>query len=261
MIKIWYSDIDWENIDGQVVKMSIGNEMYINSRFTYNYTPPVITEDTWNGKTFPVQINIWDSYVIEFATKEQSINTIAKIQACENIIVEDCETNEIIKVDTSTSSGLSVEPGDRFMTANMGFNFVFKSKKTPIYPGIARYNTNTLQIVIDGNTYNYYSDKDLINFITDAEQSKYNNGIGYDSTSKTACKYGVRMVFYLMESEAIILKGHVENLGQTSWSATINPLTDNITSIEIGVCKLTALTEGLYRCEVEFITDYNTNYA
>jgi hypothetical protein len=48
--------------------------------------------------------------------------------------------------------------------------------------------------------------------ITDAEQSKFSNSSGYDETSRTACIYGVRLVFYLLESDAITLKERVENL-------------------------------------------------
>lgn len=259
MIKIWYSDIDWENIEGQIIKMSLANELYLNTRLTYNYTPPIITTDTWNGKTFPVQINIWEAYIIEFATKEQGIHTISKMQACENITIEDCETNEIIQVDTSSDGGVSIELIDRFLTANQAYNLIFKAKKTPIYPGIARYNTNILEIIISGTTYNFYSDKEVINFISDAEQINYTNGSGINETAKTVAKFGSRMVFYLMESDALSLKGKVENLGYTS--IKINPATDNIIAVEIGICKLTALPEGLYKCEVELITDSSVNYA
>jgi hypothetical protein len=259
MIKIWYEDIDWTAYDGKIIKMSLGNELYLNTRFTYNYTPPVITEDTWNGKTFPVQINIWESYIIEFGTKEQSIHAISKMQACQKVWIEDTETNEIIQVDNTSSGGLAVELGERFLTANQSYNLVVKSKKTPTYPGIARENTNVLQIVIDAVTYPFYTDKDLINFISDAEQINYSNGSGLNETSKTVAKYGTRLVFYLMESDAISLKEKVENLGYTS--IIVNPLTDNIIAVEIGICKLTALTEGLYKCEVELITSSSINYA
>lgn len=258
MIIIRFSDTDWTTESGKIIKMSVQNEFITNSRMTYNYLAPIITEDTWNGKQFPVQINIWESCLIEFAVKEMAIHMMNKLQSCENITVEDTGTGEIITLDTQSSGAISLEASERSDT-NMWFNLICRSNKISLYPGIARNNTNTLRIVKNLVNYDFYTDKDIISFVTDSVKSNYTNGSGIDYTAKTVSKNGKKMVFYLMETQANDLKNKIENLGFTSIS--INPLTDNISVSEVGTCKLTLLTEGLYRCEVELIINSNVNYA
>jgi hypothetical protein len=255
MLKIQFSDTDWTDVNGRILKMSVENELFINSRLSYNYLAPVITEDVWNGKQFPVQINIWESCIIEFAVKEMAIHMMNKLQSCENIICTDLSTGEIITLDTQSSGAISLEPSDRFDT-NQFFNLICRSNKISIFPGIARHNTNILRIVKDLVNYDFYTDKDIISFVSDPEISKVvNYQTGLDSASKTVSKNGKKMVFYLMETQAIDLKKKIENVGYTS--ILINPLTDNIPVLELGICKLSLLSEGLYKCEVDLIISGN----
>jgi len=259
MIIIKFSDVDWIQADAKVVKMSLENELLVNARLTYDYLPPVITEDSWNGRTFPVQKNIWESYIIEFAVKEVAIHAQAKMMACQNITIEDTETAELITVDTTVNGGISLEGGDRYSTTNKSFNLICRSNKISTYPGIAKLNTNYLRIIKNTITYPFYTDYELVYDITDAEVSNASNKDGLNSTSKSFSRNLVKMVFYLKNPEAINLKYLVENLGYSS--LVINPSTTNIVITELGKCKLTLLTEGLYRCECEFVINSNLLYA
>jgi len=259
MITIKFSDIDWINVDGQIIKMSLENEFNTQARLTHNYLAPIITEDTWNGKSFPVQINLWESYLMEIAVKELSIAMLAKIQSCSYIEITDSMTNETIIADTKASGGISIEMVDRFQTTNQSFNFIVRTKKVSLYPGIAKNNVNLLRILISPSFYDFYTDADIISFVSDAAKNDYDNSNGIATTAKSIVKRGSKMVFYLMETAAISLKEKIENIGYTS--ATINPATLNKTVIEQGKCSLTLLTEGLYKCECELITSSKVAYA
>lgn len=253
MLKIWSEDINWTNDDGQIIAMSNPSCLYLNSRLVHSYLPPVITEDTWNGRTFPVQIDIWNSYQVHFSLKEISLQQIQKIQICQKLYLESLTTNEIIIVDTKASGGISIEPGGRLGSVDQSFIMTFRTNRTVTYPGLARLNTNNLRIVIGANTYNYYTDYDIISYIEDTEKSdySYDNGIKY--TAKTINRQGKQLIFYLMETDAVALKEYLETAAASN--IVINPLTDNTVSLETGVCKLTQLTEGLYKCECTIITE------
>jgi hypothetical protein len=258
MIRIRFSDTDWLDSQGRVVKMSLEKELNANSRLTYAYTAPVITEDTWKGRTFPVQINQWESYTIQFAVKEVAIHALAKMQVCKNIEIEDTSTGEIITVDTLSSGAISIEPGNRY-DSNQYFTITVKANKIKSYPGLAVLNTNVLRITINLIDYNFYTDFDIIDFVTDAEAAKYQDGVGIDVVTKTNSKNGKRMLFYFMEATAMDLKRKCENLGFSAM--VINPLSNNFVTLETGKCKLTELTEGLYKCECEFIVSANQNFS
>lgn len=255
MIIIRFSDVDWLDVDAKILKMSIEDKLMVNARLTYDYTPPVITEDSWNGITRPVQKNIWESYIIEFAVKEVGIHALAKMQSCQNITIQDTATNEIITVDTSVNGGISLEGGDRYLSANKSFNLVCRSNKISTYPGIAKLNTNNIRIVKNNITYNFYTDMELIYSVSDAKLEKASNKEGLNYVSKSFSENIIQVLFYLKNPDAMNLKLLVENLGYTS--LIINPSSDNIVITEIGECKLTQLTEGLYRCECKFIINAN----
>jgi len=258
MIIIKFSDTDWVNASGQIIKMSIENEFITNARLSYNYLAPVITEDNWNGKQFPVQINIWENCLIEFAVKEMAIQMMNKIQSCKNVTIEDTSTGELITLDTQSSGAISLEIADKFETIQF-FVLNCRSNKICIYPGIARNNTNTLRIIKDLVTYDFYTDQEIISFVSDAIQTKIiNQTTGLDATTKSFSKNGKKMVFYLMETMANDLKYKIENLGFSSMA--INPLAENISITELGTCKLTLLSEGLYSCEVELFISGNIKY-
>jgi len=258
MIRIRFSDTDWLDSQGRIVKMSLEKELNTNSRLTYNYAPPEITQDTWKGKTFPVQINQWEAYTIHFAVKELGIHALAKMQVCKNIEIEDTETGETIIVDTVSNGGIAIEPGNRYDT-NQYFTISVKANKIKSYPGLAVSNTNVLRITLNLIDYNFYTDFDVIDFVTDAENAKYQDGEGVDVITKTNSKNGKRILFYFMEATAVDLKRKCENLGFSSM--VINPNTNNFVTLETGKCKLTELTEGLWKCEREFIISPNQNFA
>jgi len=254
MIRIYFSDTDWTDSQGRILKMSLENELNTNARLTYNYTAPEITEDTWKGRTFPVQKNIFESYKIQFAIKEVATHMLAKMQICRHIRILDTETNESIIVDTQSKGGISLEVGNRYDT-NQYYNLLINSNKIKLYPGLPVANTNLLRVSIDLVDYDFYTDFEIIDFVTDVEGQKIPDGLGIDIYTKTNSKNGKRMLFYFMESQAVSLKKKCENLGFSS--IRINPLTENIVILEIGKVKLSELSEGLYKCEAEFITSPN----
>jgi hypothetical protein len=254
MIRIYFSDTDWIDSQGRILKMSLENELNTNAQLTYNYTAPETTEDTWKGRTFPVQKNIFESYKIQFAIKEVATHALAKMQVCRDIRIVDTETNESIIVDTQSKGGISLEVGNRYDT-NQYYNLLVNSNKIKLYPGLPVANTNLLRISIDLIDYDFCTDFEIVNFVTDVDPAKYQDGLGVDIVSKTNSKNGKRMLFYFMENQAIDLKKKCENLGFSS--IRINPLTENIPILEIGKVKLSELSEGLYRCEAEFIISPN----
>jgi hypothetical protein len=258
MIRIYFSDIDWIDSQGRILKMSLENDMNTNARLSYNYVAPVITEDSWKGRTFPVQKNIWESYKIQFAIKEVATHMLAKMQACRDIRIVDTETKESIIVDTQSNGSISLEVGNRYDT-NQYYNLIVNCNKIKLYPGISVNHTNTLKITIGLLTYDFYTDFEIIDFVTDPVPAKYTNNKGLDIYTKTNSKNGKMMLFYFFEADAISLKLKCENLGFSS--IVINPATDNIQVAEIGKVKLSTLSEGLYRCEAEFIISPNQNFA
>lgn len=256
MLKIWFEDIDWESVNGDTYLMSSPNYFYYNSRLLHNYTPPTIIEDSWNGKTFPVQIDIWEGYQVQIAMKEISLQHLAKMQACKKLFIEDLETNEIIEVDTETNGGITVEPIGRLGTANQSFMLSFKSNRILSYPGLVRDNTHHLAITYDTSTYNFYTDYSVINFISDTEQSQYEAGTGIRYTAKSVNREGKKLLFFLMESDAIELKKYSELALPADVALDITTV-----PLEVLKCTLSEISEGLYKCEVEMITDSNVNYA
>lgn len=255
MIRIWFKDVSWTNKDGEVIPMQYAKEIVMNARLNHAYKQPIITEDTFNGKTYPVQITVSDYYNIVFGQREMSLNDISKMQACKEIWVQSYDTNEIIEVDTTSSGGIIVEPGERLSSANMGFIMSFQSKKTVTYPALPRLNTNHLEITIDAVTYDYYTDYDFMVFNTDAERSDYLNNSGQIYTSKTVQKSGYKIVFYYLETQANLLKLHLEQAKPENIA-----FNTSIVPIEFSKCTNTMLAEGLYKCEVELITSVNLNY-
>lgn len=254
MIKIWFSDIDILNDAGQTVKME-NNFFFVNTLIQRNYTPPIITEDTWNGRTFPVQTDIWEGYQIKVAQKDISTNLLSLMQTCKTIIIQDCETNEIITIDTEASGAITIEPQGRLGTVNQSFLITFKSNRMLSYPGLVRNNTYNLKCTYNSVQYTFYTDKDIINFVNDTEQSQYQNDSGINYTSKSISKEGKRMLFYYPETEALFLK-EVCELTEPA-DIIVN---DSGTVKENIKCTLTALTEGLYKCELEIITDSTVYY-
>lgn len=254
MIKVWFSDIDILNASGQTIKLE-NNFFYVNSCILRNYLPPIITEDSWNGQTFPVQIDIWDGYQMKVAQRDLSINFLALVQSCKTVIIQDCDTNEIINIDTSASGAITIEPQGRLGTVNQSFLITFKSNRQLSYPGIVRNNTYNLKCTYNSVEYTFYTDKDIINFVNDTETEQFDNESGIKYTSKTISKEGKRMLFYYPETEALFLKKICE------LTEPANILINEVTTVlENMKCTLTALTEGLYKCEVEAITSSLVNY-
>jgi len=255
MIRVWFKDIAWADSDGNVIPMNYAKELVFNARLNHAYKQPIITEDSFNGKSYPVQITISDAYQIQFGQREMSIGDISKLQACKEIWVQDFETNELIEVDTTSSGGFTIEPGERLQSANMSFIMTFSTKKILTYPALPRLNTNSLLITIDNIDSTFYTDYDFYQFVTDVERADYQQNSGQLYTAKTIQKTGYRIVFYYLESDAISLKTKLESAKPENvfFNTSIQP-------IEFSKCTLTALTEGLYKCEVELITSVNLNY-
>lgn len=258
MLKFRFSDTNWTNADGQIIKMSIEKSMHLNSRLSSAYMAPVITEDSWNGKTYPVQKNIWESYMIEFPVAEAGIHMLAKMQSCQFIEITDLATGEIIELDTDANGAISIEPTNKYNTGQF-FTLICRTKKISTFPGIARLNTYNITVVVNTVPYIFYTDKTIINFVTDPEYSKFNNKNGIDTTKKSMSKNGKKAVFYLMESNAVLMKKLIENLGYTS--LTVFDGVNNIPIIEVPKCSLSMLTEGLYKCEIEMIISPNVMIA
>jgi len=259
MVKIWFYDsLSWTKKNGQVIPMAEPFVIYANTRLVHNYIPPVITEDTWNGQTFPVQIDNWDGYQIQLAVKEIASNMLSKLQACKHITIQEIETGERIELDTRASNSITIEPLGRQGTVNQAFILNLKSERVSSYPALPELFTNQLQITLDSLIYNFHTDFDVISFTGDAEKVNYSYDSGLLLTAKTTAKEGKRLVFYYMETEAISLKNKVEFAQEGD--IELNPGSDNIKNIETGKCTITALTEGLFKCEVEIITTVIVKY-
>jgi hypothetical protein len=259
MIQIWFEDINWTNVDREIIPMEHPMQINAYGRIISRFEQPVITNDTWGGKTFKVQITNTESYRAKFAVKELSVHALAKMLSCKKVWVKEFGTNEVFEVDTETDGKMIIE------SANVGSSeqsviFSFSTKKTCVYPGIARLNTNNIHIVdADSNEYDFYTDKEILEWISDFENSEYFYNTGQKYVSKTIGKKGIKLVVYLMESNAIQLKELISKVQPSGIS--INPLTDNYTPTEVGMCTLTELTEGLYKCEVVFTTENIIEYA
>lgn len=253
MVKIWFKDsIARTSSSGKVYLTNEPDYFYVNSRLVFNYIPPIITEDSWNGKTFPVQINAYEGYQVQIAAKEMASNALSKLQSCKQIVFEEIETGEVVEVDTLASQAITIEPRGRLGTVDQGYIINIKSEKLPFYPAMASENINKLHVELDSLPYDFYTDFDIITFLQDAEKQSFSYDDALQITAKTTAKAGKRLVFYLNETDANSLKQKVEfaEIGDV----TINPDSDNFVSLETGKCTVTALTEGLYKCEVEIIT-------
>lgn len=252
MIKIWFEDINWIDASGQVIPMETGHELTLNARLTHMYRPPVITEDSWNGRNFPAQINTYEAYMIEIAQRELSLNDLAKLQSCKKIYVTSLETGEIIEVDTE--SQMTIEPGERFGTAHQLFTWTFQTRKISVYPAYPRLNTYELSITIDSVESTFNTDFESINFILEPELAQYNQNDGINRTSKVVQKKGMRLLFYLFESDAISLKEKIEQ------AYPEDVLFEGTAAIETPVCTIGQLIESLYRIDIQMITEVNVNY-
>lgn len=263
MIKIEFSDIDWTNIDGQIIKMSDANDFYINSRLSHLYIPPVITEDSWGGKTFPVQITNWDGYIIEFASKEIGISLLSKIQSCSFLRITDTRTSEIVTADTQSSGAVAVEVGEKYMTTNQAFRLMIRSKKTCLYPAIQRLGTYWCYVEYANESYPYGVELSL--YKTDIIPIKIINTNQIDSivadnlinvATKKQVKEGYKMVVYGMNDDMVLMKKYFDIASFTAF--LINPLWK--ISIENISCEFVELTEGLCKNTVTIITKSNVRY-
>lgn len=254
MIKILFTDIDWTNSDNEIIPMSELHELILPGRLIHNYTQPIITQDTFNGRTYPVQITIYDGYSIPFQMKEIGINDVNKILACKSIRVYDYETNVLIEVDTQANEFNLIEPNERLGTVDQSFNFTFVTKRTPTYPGIARLNTHSIVITINSVAYTYYTDIAPMSMISDPEKEEFNYNDGKTYVSKVTQKQGYRVVFYLMESQAVLLKRQIEQTKQTN--ITIN----GVVASEIPTATLTEMGEGLFKIEIIIFVENILNY-
>lgn len=257
MIRIYFKDIDWLDNEGNVIPMSYPNELITYGRIIARHQQPIITNDNWGGVSYPVQITINESYKVAFAVKESSIHHLAKIISCKTIQMYEYATNEIIDINTESEGQINISTNHNG-SADVAVEMDFSGKKICVYPGIARLNTNLLRIVNGGNN-DFYTDKDVLSAITDPEIESHVRDSGLIKVSKSVIKEGKRMVFYLMETNAVLLK----KLIYTTWpeNIVINPDTDNIVPIEMGIVEMTEMTEGLYKCIVNFTTVNNTEYA
>lgn len=259
MVTIWYEDIAWTNGNSETIPMNYGNETIVNSRLLHIYKAPVITEDSWNGKSIPVQIINNEGYSLQFSQRELSISQIAKLQSSKKIFILDHETNETIEVDTSQPGQMSIEPLGRLGTAHQGFIFTFtdKKKRTIVNQALNRLNTNNLNITYESVVYNYYTDFEVIRVFQDTEVTSYESSIdGHSEPVKFKYKESIQMLFYVLETEMMLLKKHVENALPSN--VLINSLT---IPVEAGKCEVNQIAEGLYKCEVEFTTLTNVNNA
>lgn len=259
MLKFKFSDTDWTDIDGHVLKMSLGSEFFANSRLTANYLAPVVTMDSWNGRSFPVQKNIWESYIVEFKMSEMGIHLLSKLQSCDNIELTDTELGETITIDTHVDGGITIEPGNRYMSTGQVFSMICRTRKISTYPGISKNHTYNATIISSLTTYLFYTDFAPIPFISDSEKKQFDREDGIVRTAKTSSSEGFKMLFYLMQNDAIALKKRSENLGYSAF--TIFDGINNINVIEVAKCKLDQLPEGLMKCELEVVTNPVVNYA
>jgi hypothetical protein len=192
---------------------------------------------------------------MKVAQRDLSTNFLALMQSCKTVVVQDTSTNEIIQIDNNASGAITIEPQGRLGTVNQSFLITFKANRQLAYPGLVRNNTYNLKCTYNSVQSTFYTDKDIINFVQDTEQSQFDNESGILYTSKSVSKEGKRMLFYYLETEALFLKQVCE------LTEPANILINDITAVlENMKCTLTALTEGLYKCEVEAITESLVNY-
>jgi hypothetical protein len=257
MIRIYFKDIDWLDSEGNVIPMSYPNEIITYGRIIARHQQPIITNDSWGGTTYPVQITINEAYKVAFAVKEASIHHLAKIISCKTIQIYEYATNDIIDINTESEGQINITTSHNG-SADVAVEMEFTGKKISIYPGIARLNANLLRIINNG-TNNFYTDKSILSVITDPELESHTRDSGLIKVSKSVIKQGKKMVFYLMETNAILLKKLI--YGTWPENIVINPNTDNIVPIEMGNVEMIELSEGIYKLIVTFTTVNTLSYV
>jgi hypothetical protein len=172
------------------------------------------------------------------------------IQSCSVLWIEDNVTNEILKV---SKNSLNVEYQGRLSSEAQGFNVTFKTKKTAIYPGVAKDNINSL--VVDSVT--YYTDFDILPITLDTEVNTHNQDDGKNIMAKYIGKSGIKALFFMMRSDAMIFKQRIEKA--LEGGIVISP--GSYSNLETAQIALTDLPEGLVKCELTMITLIDSDYA
>ena len=120
---------------------------------------------------------------------------------------------------------------------------------------MARLNTHNLRVEFDNQTYNFYTDFELLSEIENAEKAQYTQNDGKLRTAKTTQRNILKSVYYLFYPEMNDLKLNVERAAITDiYLNEMNPT-------ESPTVEVSALPEGLYKCIVSFTILNFVNYA
>jgi hypothetical protein len=245
MVTIKYKDDrNWTDLNGLVTNWSNLSEFYFQDRILTNFVQPVEILDSWNGIDNIVQMIHWEAWYIEFYVKESSIHTINDLLACDTVLISD-DTGLEHTVDTRQNEYFQLTPGERIgQTSNIKYTLIYRTNRKVINKGIATLNTHNLDI----NGTDFYTDFDIIT-PKEPELSQFTNDGSVLTTSKVITKTFKNLVFYLLESDAYNLRDLY-----TKTDPSLITLDTVYTCLENRDFEPTLLNEGLYRCEIEFLT-------
>ena len=244
MVTITYRDVNWTDNNSNVIIMQNYNTLILNACILEQYNPPIITEDTWNGQTFPVQTTISRKFTINISAKETSISLFAKLQSCFELRFQDSESG--LDVYADVKKGILIENVTRPENKGVAAQLSFFSETINTYPAIAKTNNYFLALPYE-SVFTY--------FVSDFAPTKYtlgqSNGIEGENTlllqTKKVSNTGLRYVFYFHETEMIDFKKKFE-LGSVPYinHTTISLGTDNM--------EVSELPEGLYKIVASVFT-------
>jgi hypothetical protein len=252
MVKISYKDkLNWTDLDGLITNWSELSEYYFNDRILTNFIQPIEVLDNWNGVDNRVQIIHWKGWYIEFNVKESSIHTINDLLVCDTVLISDLENGIEHTVDTRQSEYFQLTAGERIgQTSNIKYTLIYRTNRKVINKGLPVNNTHELDI--DGTS--FYTDFDIIS-PNEIELSQFEDEDSITVTSKVVTKDLKRLVFYLLESDAYNLRELYTNT-----EPDLITLDSTYTCLENRDFEPILLNEGLYRCELDFLTTSTLNF-
>lgn len=264
MVRFEFSDTDWLTMDAlKVYRMSELNQLTTNRRLSDAYLPPIITEDTFNGITYPVQINIWECYTIDLALKETALQLLPKIQSCSYLKVTDLASGISFIADTQSSGAIVIEPGEKFATTNQTFRITLRANKTRIYPKIAKENMYSIKTSVNSSIYPYapvysyyYTDILPQEIVMPGENETIIDNNQVQFHPKRSMNKGIIMCLYHLEAAAIAFKANFEISDKCR--ITTNDL--DLTVLENVSLEQSEIVEGLYKSIVTFIYESKTRY-
>lgn len=259
MIRISYKDgNNWESIDGVFRNMIDMSELYKNERVQPYYIAPLIVTDTWNGRTIKLQEIFSKSWYVEFSVKEDQLHEVQAIKSCDFVYITDLTTNLKQTVNMQTVDPIIFNEPERIeKTSNWKISFIYKVDKTIINKQTSAPNqTNTLVTSFDDGTTvtnkTFYTDLELIERQQDTILNNIDNDDGVNVLVKATQRKENLLVFYLLPSDANILKKEFER-AQTILINSISVLENrSVTYTEVG--------ENLIKCLVSCLIENQVYY-